>query len=260
MAASADKSVFLPATAISPITESQDIPAALRSFDLRGPKGRLEALLNEGRPDAPFVTLVCHPHPLGGGTMHNKVVYHAAKVFSGLGWPVLRFNFRGTGLSEGVHDGRLEVDDVRAALDWLVSQYEKPVVAAGFYFGAAMGLKACSTYPGIHGFAALGLPTHAQGRDYDYPYLSECAFPKIFISGDHDKFAPAVQLQSVTDLALEPKQLVLIHGADHFFVGHLTAMQTTLGQWLRSNFLPTRDSANKSADKSQRHSTERLAR
>src|SRR5580698_2803735 len=91
---SADKTVFPETTASSPSFETQSSPAALRSIDLRGPAGRLEALLNEGHPDAPFVTLLCHPHPLGGGTMHNKVVYHAMKVFQGLGWPVLRFNFR----------------------------------------------------------------------------------------------------------------------------------------------------------------------
>ncbi len=88
--------------------------------DLRGPEGRLEALLNTGAPDARYAVLVCHPHPLGGGTMHNKVVYHAMKAFQSFGLPVLRFNFRGTGLSEGEHDhGRGEQDDVRAALDWL---------------------------------------------------------------------------------------------------------------------------------------------
>src|SRR5271168_669073 len=89
----------------APISEIATGSGTLHSFDLRGPAGRLEALLNEGRSDAPYVTLLCHPHPLGGGTMHNKVVYHAMKVFHGLGWPVLRFNFRGTGLSEGKHDG-----------------------------------------------------------------------------------------------------------------------------------------------------------
>jgi uncharacterized protein len=94
---------------------------------LRGPAGRLEALVNEGAPDAPFAALVCHPHPLGGGTMHNKVVYHAMKALNdpewGLGWPVLRFNFRGTGLSQGVHDGEAEAGDVLAALDWLENEY-----------------------------------------------------------------------------------------------------------------------------------------
>jgi hypothetical protein len=217
-------------------------PASLRSFDLSGPAGRLEALLNEGHPDAPFATLLCHPHPLGGGTMHNKVVYHAMKVFSGLGWPVLRFNFRGTGLSEGSHDGRAEVDDVRAGLDWLSREYGKPIVAAGFSFGAAMGLNACCGHPAIEGFAALGLPTHAEGRDYHYSFLRGCTFPKLFLSGDRDQYAPVNQLRSVTDSAPEPKLLTLIENADHFFIGHLPAMQAALGQWLYATFLTTQDS------------------
>ena len=231
MTAGTDKSVFLEPTAPA-------APLAIRSFYLQGPAGRLEALLNEGRPDAPFATLICHPHPLGGGTMHNKVVYHAAKVFSGLGWPVVRFNFRGTGLSEGKHDGRAEVEDVRAGLDWLASEFGKPIVAAGFSFGAAMGLKACCANPNVRGFAALGLPTHADGRDYTYPWLASCSFPKLFLSGDHDQYARAAQLSAIAGSASEPKQFVLIANADHFFVGHLQAMQAALGQWLNSTFLP----------------------
>src|SRR5277367_5905064 len=104
--------------------------AMLRSVNLTGPAGRLEALLNEGAPDAPFAALVCHPHPKGGGTMHNKVVYHAMKVLNDPSWgfalPVLRFNFRGTGLSQGTHDGTLESDDVQAAMDWLENEYKLP--------------------------------------------------------------------------------------------------------------------------------------
>ena len=91
--------------------------------------------------------LVCHPHPLGGGTLHNKVVYHAMKVLNapewGFGWPVLRFNFRGTGLSEGVHDGEAEAGDVGAASKWLENEYNLPLVVVGFSFGAAMALAAC---------------------------------------------------------------------------------------------------------------------
>src|ERR1700744_221681 len=97
--------------------------------DLRGPAGRLEAILNTGSENALYATVVAHPHPLGGGTMHNKVVYHAAKAFSSFGLPVLRFNFRGTGLSEGAHDdGRGEVEDVRAAVEWLEKEYALPVL------------------------------------------------------------------------------------------------------------------------------------
>ena len=233
MTVGTDKSVFLEPTAAA-------APSAIRSFYLQGSAGRLEALLNEGRVDAPFATLICHPHPLGGGTMHNKVVYHAAKVFSGLGWPVLRFNFRGTGLSDGKHDGKAEVDDVRAGLDWLRQEYDKPIVAAGFSFGAAMGLKACCTYPNIlddvKGFAALGLPTHADGRDYTYPWFGSCIFPKLFLSGDRDQYAPAAQLRSVVDSAPDPKTFVLLPAADHFFTGHLAAMQAALNGWLNSTF------------------------
>ncbi len=119
----------------------------LRNVDLSGPAGRLEALLNEGNADSPFAALVCHPHPLGGGTLHNKVVYHAMKVLNdpewGLGWPVLRFNFRGVGLSQGAHDGETESEDVLAAIEWLESEYKLPMVVVGFSFGAAMALKAC---------------------------------------------------------------------------------------------------------------------
>src|SRR5581483_10319907 len=110
---------------------------AIRSFFIDGPAGRLEALLNAGNTDAQYAALVTHPHPLFGGTMHNKVVYHAAKALSSFGFPVLRFNFRGAGLSQGKHDnGSGEVDDVRAALHWLMNELALPVVFAGFSFGA----------------------------------------------------------------------------------------------------------------------------
>src|SRR5579862_9548302 len=92
----------------------------IRSLFLNGPAGRLEALLNAGSSSATYAAVVCHPHPLYGGTLHNKVVFHAMKALNSFGFPVLRFNFRGTGLSEGEHaNGAEEVEDVRTALDWL---------------------------------------------------------------------------------------------------------------------------------------------
>ena len=93
--------------------------AAIRTLFLDGPAGRLEALVNAGSPNATHAAVVAHPHPLFGGTMHNKVVFHAMKALHSFGFPVLRFNFRGTGLSEGAHDGRDEVRDVETALAWL---------------------------------------------------------------------------------------------------------------------------------------------
>jgi alpha/beta superfamily hydrolase len=218
------------------LTNSPSLPSSLRSFFLSGPAGKLEALLNEGQSDAPYVTLLCQPHPLGGGTMHNKVVYHAMKVFHGFGWPVLRFNFRGTGLSEGQHDGRAESSDVQAALDWLSGEFQKPIIASGFSFGAAIGLRASCGDSRVHGFAALGLPTNAEGRDYIYPFLPACTFPKLFLSGNRDQYAPEHQLRSVVAEAAEPKHLEFIPGADHFFTGHLSAMQSALSQWIDDSF------------------------
>jgi alpha/beta superfamily hydrolase len=215
--------------------------------DLTGPAGRLEALVNEGAPDACWAALVCHPHPLGGGNLHNKVVYHAMKALNdpawGLGWPVLRFNFRGTGLSEGAHDGAAESGDVLAALDWLENEYKRPLALVGFSFGAVMAVKALSearggqdrsgTRANVAALAALGLPIRVDGRDYNNPILHDCAVPKLFLSGDHDQFAPAAQLARVIGFAAEPKRLVFLPGSDHFFAGQLDLMQQALAGWLK---------------------------
>src|SRR5437763_10148436 len=118
----------------------------IRSLFLEGPAGRLEALLNSGANNATFAALVCHPLPMFGGTMHNKVVFHSMKALNSFGFPVLRFNFRGSGLSEGEHaHGVGESDDVRAALNWLDHELHLPIMSAGFSVGAALGLTvACS--------------------------------------------------------------------------------------------------------------------
>ena len=217
-------------------------PSTLRNVDLRGPAGRLEALLKEGSPDSRFAALVCHPHPLGGGTLHNKVVYHAMKVLNGPDWglrlPVLRFNFRGTGLSEGHHEGLAESADVSAALGWLHAQYNLPVILVGFSFGAAMALASCcgnGSEPrgDVRALAALGLPTQGFGHPYHYPFLAGCKIPKLFLSGDRDQFAPKADLEQIVNTATDPKQLVFISGADHFFTGHLASMQHSLATWLK---------------------------
>ena len=226
-------------------------PLPFRSYvqaveDLHGPAGRLEALLNTGRPDAPFAALVDHPHPLGGGTMHNKVVYHTAKAFAHFGLPVLRFNFRGTGLSEGAHDeGRGEVDDTRAALDWLAARFpHRPLLFAGFSFGSNVGLRACCGDPRVHGLIGIGLPVRAAGRDYSYDFLPACgAIPKLFVSGDSDEFSPPGILESYLVAASDPKCIVWISGADHFFAGtstspgsKLDAFGQTLRTWLADTY------------------------
>ncbi len=206
----------------------------IRSLFLPGPAGRLEALLNAGSDAATHAALVCHPHPMFGGTMHNKVVYHAAKTLTRFGFPVLRFNFRGAGLSEGKHDdGRGEVEDVRAALDWLDSEFHLPVVFAGFSFGAGVGLRAACSQARVAALIALGLPIAAAGREYDYGFLRQCAKPKLFLSGAQDEFGPRAELERVTAIAAGPKQVVFIEGADHFFEGMLAEVQERIEEWVR---------------------------
>jgi alpha/beta superfamily hydrolase len=205
---------------------------AIRSFFLEGPAGRLEALLNAGNADAKFAALVCHPHPLGGGTMHNKVVFHAMKAFNSFGFPVLRFNFRGTGLSAGRHDeGRGEIADVQAALAWLKREFPLPILFAGFSFGSATGLRAACPDPDVKALVSIGTPVEAEGRLYSFSFLSDCHKPKLFVSGDHDQYAPHERLEEVVSRAAEPKELVFIPG-DHFFEGHLSELRQTIESWV----------------------------
>jgi len=214
----------------------QHVPSStqIQSFFLDGPAGRLEALLNAGRPDATHAALVCHPHPLFGGTMHNKVVFHTTKALNGFGFPVLRFNFRGTGRSEGKHDeGRGEREDVRAALDWLGRRFHLPVVFAGFSFGASTGLRASCPDPRVQLLIGLGTPVEVDGRAYRYSFLADCAKPKLFISGDRDPYSPAEILEAVVARAHPPKKLVLMKDSGHFFDGKLAEMRHVIEQWVR---------------------------
>lgn len=167
-----------------------------------------------------------------GGTMHNKVVFHAMKALHSFGFPVLRFNFRGTGLSAGQHDeGRGEVADVQAALAWLKREFGLPIVFAGFSFGAATGLRACCPDPDVQFLISLGTPVAAEGRIYSFSFLRECAKPKLFVSGDRDQFGPHEDLERLVESAAGPKELVFVPG-DHFFEGHLTEMRMTIESWL----------------------------
>ena len=205
--------------------------------DLRGPAGRLEALLNAGRSDAPYCVLVCHPHPLGGGTLHNKVVFHTMKAFQSFDLPVLRFNFRGTGLSEGTHDhGRGEQEDVRAALDWLDKEFARPILFAGFSFGAAVGMEACCGDPRVRGLIGLGLPVAAEGRNYEYGFLAACTQPKLFISGTQDPFGPKAMVAAAVASATPPAEVVWVEGAEHFFVGKLDQVQAAILEWVERYF------------------------
>ena len=212
----------------------------IRSHFLDGPAGKLEALLNVGEENATHAAVVCHPHPLYGGTMHNKVVFNAMKALSSFGFPVLRFNFRGTGLSEGEHDeGRGEVDDVRSALDWLHEAFDLPIIFAGFSFGAATGLRASCLDPRVAGLISLGTPVSVQGRVYIYSFLGKCRKPKLFVSGTKDQYGPVDKLEKIFAMAAEPKKIVLVADADHFFEGKIPLLRSAIEEWVRTTFVDT---------------------
>jgi alpha/beta superfamily hydrolase len=214
--------------------------STIRSLFIEGPAGRLEALLNAGAANATHAAVVCHPHPLFGGTLHNKVVFHTMKALNSFGFPVLRFNFRGTGLSEGEHDhGNGEVEDVRAALDWLEGEFHLPLVFAGFSFGAAVGLRAASADARVETLIAVGTPVGpvAAGEEapriYTFDFLQDCRKPKLFVSGARDQFGPRAKLAALVASVPEPKKLVLIEGGDHFFEGRLRELREAIESWMK---------------------------
>lgn len=198
-----------------------------------GPAGRLEALL-WAHDNPPLVAIVCHPHPLFGGTMHNKVVYHTAKTLHGYGLAVLRFNFRGVGLSDGTHDqGRGETDDVYAAIDYLAEGYPgAPVLVAGFSFGAAVGLRAGCEDSRVIELLGLGFPVN----DLDVGYLRTCSKPKLLVQGSEDRFGSKDNweklLAGVSPEGSSGTEAVFIPGADHFFTGHIDEMTQAVRDWL----------------------------
>jgi hypothetical protein len=214
--------------------------SAIRSLFLDGPAGRLEALLNAGSTGATHAALVCHPHPLYGGNLHNKVVFHTMKALNRFGFPVLRFNFRGTGLSQGEHDNGLgELDDVRTALDWLEGEFHLPLIFAGFSFGAAVGLRVACADARVKAVIGLGIPVvPADDKIYDFEFLKACGKPKLLVSGARDQFGPRKLLESLYAILPEPKKLVIIDGADHFFEGRLKELREAIESWLAETFQP----------------------
>lgn len=162
------------------------------------------------------------------------------KALNGFGYPVLRFNFRGAGLSQGEHDqGNGEVDDVCAALDWLDAEYRLPLLFAGFSFGAAVGLRAACADPRVRAVIGLGTPVvpvaeaTEEPRVYALDFLRECSKPKLFISGARDKFSPRPKLEALVSAMPEPKKLVIIEGADHFFEGRLRELREAIEAWVK---------------------------
>ena len=182
-----------------------------------------------------FAAVVCHPHPLHGGTMHNKVVFRAAKAAWQAGLPTLRFNFRGVGKSTGsFSDGIGEREDVTAALDYLGTRFPAvPVCLIGFSFGASVGLRVGANDPRVVALVGLGVPVASTNMDF----LRGVLKPKLIIQGTRDQFGSRAQVESFYGLLAEPKQIYWVQNADHFFTGKLEEVQRAIREFLRSELI-----------------------
>jgi uncharacterized protein len=190
--------------------------------DLQGPAGRLEALYEEpGRPR--FATMVCHPHPLFGGTLHNHATFRLARAVRARGGASLRFNFRGVGRSQGVHDqGRGEADDARAALAWLARRRpELRRLACGFSFGAFVALEVGCRDPEVLGMLAAGLAP----RSFALDFLRHCPKPVAAVQAAQDEFGSPDEVRALLEGAAFPRRLAVVEGATHLFTEDLDGLQ-----------------------------------
>ena len=194
------------------------------------PHGQLEAILKEPTGFRKGVGLVCHPHPLGGGTMHNKVVFRAAAGLIDAGLVTLRFNFRGVGASTGVHTevegGR---EDVRTALDYLAEEYPgEDITLAGFSFGSRTGMEVGMSDDRVQRLISIGTPVE---KYHDYDFLINVKKPILFVHGDKDEFCTVESLRSLTDY-IPHAEVVIFENCGHFFDEHLNALRDTIRDWV----------------------------
>ena len=199
---------------------------------LDAPHGQLEAILKEPPAVPPRgVALVLHPHPLHGGTMHNKVVFRTARGLNQAGLITLRINFRGVGQSTGTHDdARGEQDDARTALDYLTATYPaQPILLAGFSFGARVGLEVGVSDARVSRLIGVGTPVNM----YDFSFLRECRKPTLFVHGERDEFGDVARLQEIA-AQLPPEaaaRVEVIAGAGHFFDQRLEELTRVVREW-----------------------------
>jgi|SRR5262245_14259654 len=188
----------------------------LQHLTLAGPAGTIEAVLHEreARPHE-LTAVVCHPHPMYGGTLHNKVVHRVASTLHEMGAEVLRFNFRGVGRSEGVHDeGIGELEDARAVVQWMRTRYPGARLwLGGFSFGAWIAARLAASDPRIERLILVAPPVTRSG----FGVLRHCAVPKLVIQGSADTVCPPADLEREFPQWAEPKTLVMVPDASHFF-------------------------------------------
>ena len=193
-------------------------------IELAGTAGRLEAL-HEGPAQPRFAAVVCHPHPLFGGTMDNHATYRLARAVRALDGAALRFNFRGVGLSAGEHAGGPgEADDARTALRWLAERHPAlPLYACGFSFGAWMALEAGCPDPAVRGVLCAGLALSL--REVATDAARACPKPLAVVQAERDEFGTPEQVQRTLADAAGPRWLAVVNGATHLFAEDLTALQ-----------------------------------
>jgi uncharacterized protein len=199
----------------------------LRHVDLYGTAGRLEALYRELQ-DPAGVAVVCHPHPLGGGTLHNKVVFRAARGLESANVATLRFNFRGTGLSGGKHDeGEGEQDDVTAAIEWVKKKHPGiKLFVGGFSFGAWVSSRVACETPEVDAMFLIGTPVNK----YDFGHLRHCERPMLFVHGTQDEHGDVGKLETLVQ-GVRNAETVIITGADHFFTKQLEMLEEAIRGW-----------------------------
>jgi alpha/beta superfamily hydrolase len=197
--------------------------------------GHLEAILKETIGDRRGVALVCHPHPLGGGTMHNKVVFRAAAGLVDAGLVTLRFNFRGVGASTGEHN-EIEggVEDVRDALTFLSTEYaNEEITLAGFSFGSRTGMEVGMNDDRVVRLISIGTPVE---KYRDYEFLTAVTKPILFVHGDKDEFCSVESLLAVTD-KIPHAVVVIFENCGHFFDEHLNELRATIREWTERKIL-----------------------
>lgn len=209
--------------------------SSVGSFRIPVAHGHLEATVKVPERAARGAAVVCHPHPLHGGTMHTKAVYQAAQGLVEAGLVALRFNFRGVGTSTGSHDqGIGEQDDVRAALDWLEAEHPRlPLVSGGFSFGSMVGLAVGADDARVAGLLGLGLPVGLDER-YDYGFLADAGKPVLVVQGENDEFGSGTRVAEVLAPFGEHVTVVRIPEADHYFTGKLDELRSAVRGYYES--------------------------